>query len=54
MAHASILCARMLPHAQGAINRGDELFTMRSIGALESRGIVRPDTTPLPAHVRSC
>jgi hypothetical protein len=42
----SILRARMLPHAQGAINRGDELFTMRSIGALESRGIV----SRIPLH----
>jgi hypothetical protein len=50
MAHASILCARMLPHAQGAINRGDELFTMRSIGALESRGIV----SRIPSIARAC
>ena len=54
MAHASILCARMLPHARDAINRGYELFTMRSIGALGVARNCEPDTTPLPAQVRSC
>jgi hypothetical protein len=35
----------MLPHAYGAINRGDELFTTRSILCAEPAQVCGPDAT---------